>query len=883
LTESLSPDFHDSLLICGPPASGKSRAALDHFLSNSASVLVTPSATMAEHIRNQLARAGLRVRPSRVLTLAHFLDRLGAPAAPSTPALNLAIEEALDRLRPPRFQAVAEYRGFRGVVAALLDEIALDETSAGKSGRAAIPPDLARLFGEVESALAMRDMATRSARLSAAAGSSNEPPSQIVFDGFFTLSDAELKFVESLAARTRVIVTLPEWPGAANARARLIAAGFGETRLTHVYRTPSQEAFCAPTLEQETEEIARRILDEAARGVPLHDIGIVLRTRDPYAPALESTLARFGIPVRFYFADPLASHPAIDFLGGIVRGTLNGWDHDALLRLLRMPVSGLGASPEGDRFDFELRERLPGRGLPIPELPADSGFNDSLAALNSWPRDRLSAKQWAASVKTLRAMIPAPASTSFTRDEISTEQLEASLETWRSTAAALDAFDAALDEAGAALAASGPIALAEFWRQAEAVLELTELRVPDRRRGVVHVMDVFEARQWELPIVYVCGMIERHFPQYHREDALLGDAARRRAGLKTSSDFQREERSLFDLAITRATRQVILSYPRFDENGDETLPSFFVEGTPMVPVDTRVRPRPFRSVPRLSTAAIRDAALLPRLAEKHRKLSPSSIESFLQCPFQFFARKTLRLRERPCPPRDRLDVLVQGSILHAALAAREQMPLLGSTVFDQIFEFEVEKRRIPTTYRTEAVRLEMLRHFQMFLDSPSFRLGWNPRVEEQFEIAVTPSLTVRGRIDRLEVGPHGEALVIDYKYSAAKTIRDRVKDQEEGEVVQSGLYLFAAVKQFGLTPAGMLYCGLKKKVEWGGWHVSLAGLESTGTTCTRDALDELTDGAAKKAAEASDSILSGRIEAHPRDESKCAWCDYRDICRIETQ
>ncbi len=642
---------------------------------------------------------------------------------------------------------------------------------------------------------------------------------------------------------------------------------------------PAREAFCAATLEQETEEIARRILDEAARGVPLHDIGIVLRTRDPYAPALETTLARFGIPVRFYFADPLASHPAIDFLGGIVRGVLNGWDHDALLRLLRMPVSGLGATPEGDRFDFELRERLPGRGLPIPCLPADSSFNDSLTALNSWPRERLSAEQWAVRVKTLRTTIPAPALTSFAGDEISSEQLQ----TWRSTAAALEAFDAALDETGAALAASGRIALAEFWRQAEAVLELTELRVLDRRRDVVHVMDVFEARQWELPIVFVCGMIERHFPQYHREDALLGDAARRRAGLKTSSDFQREERSLFDLAVTRATRQVILSYPRFDENGDETLPSFFVEGIPIPAAETRVRPRPFRSVPPLSAAAIRDAALLPRLAEKHRKLSPSSIESFLQCPFQFFARKTLRLRERPCAPRDRLDVLVQGSILHAALAAREQLPLLGAAVFDQIFEFEVEKRRIPATYRTEAVRLEMLRYFQMFLDSPSFRLGWNPRVEEQFEIAVTPSLTVRGRIDRLEVGPHGEALVIDYKYSAAKTIRDRVKDQEEGEVVQSGLYLFAAVKQFGLTPAGMLYCGLKKKVEWGGWHIPLAGLESTGTTCTREALDELTDGAAKKAAEASDSILSGRIEAHPRDESKCAWCDYRDICRIETR
>ena len=58
------------------------------------------------------------------------------------------------------------------------------------------------------------------------------------------------------------------------------------------------EVFCAPTLEQETEEIARRVLEEAARGRPFHEMGIVLRTRDPYAPALTTALARFGIPAR---------------------------------------------------------------------------------------------------------------------------------------------------------------------------------------------------------------------------------------------------------------------------------------------------------------------------------------------------------------------------------------------------------------------------------------------------------------------------------------------------------------------------------------------------------------------------------------------------------
>ncbi len=123
--------------------------------------------------------------------------------------------------------------------------------------------------------------------------------------------------------------------------------------------------------------------------------------------------------------------------------------------------------------------------------------------------------------------------------------------------------------------------------------------------------------------------------------------------------------------------------------------------------------------------------------------------------------------------------------------------------------------------------------------------------------------------------------MIDYKYSAANKIRERVKDQDKGDVVQAGLYLLAAVKQFGLAPAGMLYCGLRKDVEWGGWHLPLPGLEKIGESCTVARLEELTAAAQQKALDVFASITSGDIEVRPADEKKCAWCDYRDMCRVE--
>ena len=158
-----------SLLITGPPACGKSRITIEHFLAAPDALLLTPTATMAEHIRNQLARSGLPVRPSRVITLAQFIDLAsegaGDPGAASRAALDTLISDALERLQIPRFQAVAQYRGFRHALAALIEEADGD----------ALPADVARISVEVEKALASRNLALRNQRLRAADRNSSVP------------------------------------------------------------------------------------------------------------------------------------------------------------------------------------------------------------------------------------------------------------------------------------------------------------------------------------------------------------------------------------------------------------------------------------------------------------------------------------------------------------------------------------------------------------------------------------------------------------------------------------------------------------------------------------------------------------------------------------
>jgi RecB family exonuclease len=541
----------------------------------------------------------------------------------------------------------------------------------------------------------------------------------------------------------------------------------------------------------------------------------------------------------------------IQYISGIVHAALSGWDHEVLLKSLRMPVSGLGATPAGDKLDFDMRKSLPAAGFDAawPELQMVRDVQSASLA----PED------WAARLKPLRKLVPKPE----IKDRVSYTQIDI----WRSTAAALEAFETALDTTALALDRNR-MTLGAFWRYVETTLSLEELRVPDRRRNVVNVLDVYEARQWELPIAFVCGLVERHFPQYHREPPF--------PVLPSSSERQEEEKLLYELAVTRATEELVLSYPRFNEKGDPALRSFFLDQETPVEL-TAARPFVKRDPPPASEIP----RTHPDLRKQHAQLSPTSIESFLQCPFQFFAKKTLRLRERPLKPRDRLNVLLQGSILHKALAGYVNQPMFGAGWIDQVFCDECRDHNIPPGYRTEAVRLELLRHFEAFITDRTWPLSWPSRTEQDFTISLTRDLAIRGRIDRLDLGPRHQAIVIDYKYSAGNKIRERIRDHADGNLVQGGLYMLAAERAFQLDPTGMFYCGLRKSVSWDGWHANLPGLAGLGESTTPAALRELIDSAKEKAVETFEQIASGSMDVRPADTKKCQWCDYNDICRFE--
>jgi RecB family exonuclease len=303
---------------------------------------------------------------------------------------------------------------------------------------------------------------------------------------------------------------------------------------------------------------------------------------------------------------------------------------------------------------------------------------------------------------------------------------------------------------------------------------------------------------------------------------------------------------------------------------------------------------------------LRDPKLLEDL--RARPWSASSLELWIACPAKWFVERMLRPDSSEPDP----EPLMRGGLAHAALrdtleGLRERTgsarliparlglarELLGESLARHARDFPLSARpeRVPGARRKLEADLERyLRHAAETataareedprLEPTHLELGFGFDEEDGLPaLDLGGGVRLRGRIDRIDVGPGGEAVVYDYKGAYVTPAARWIEDGK----VQLALYMRAAERLLGLRVVGGMYQPL------GGGDLrargALDGTAGVQLECVRtdvlDAgeLDALVEDAVALARRAAGEAVAGAIQARPRTCAYTGGCEYPAICR----
>ncbi len=542
------------------------------------------------------------------------------------------------------FTPVARMPGFPRALARTLHELRLagvvPAALATQGGAAA---DIGRLLARVDDALASASVEDRAALFAAAAGAwtSGQVPwlgAPVVLLDVPLDSAAERRFADAICRQaSRVLVTAPE--GDESATATLAALGATaihlpdtappSSDLAHLRRFVFAPApppvrsragdvrfFSAPGEGREAIEIARRVLDEASRGVPFDEMAIVLRAPQHYLGLLEHAFGRAQVPAYFNRGtrrpDP-AGRAFIALLSCACEG-LSAKRFDEYLSLGQVPElvrNGAAEPPDSDE------EAIVAGTLRAPwkweELIVESSViagTDREDGKRRWRRrlDGLAA-DYRLRLDELRGEEPESARIArYERDLRNLDHLRAfalpivdALADWPPAASwgewierfgslaprvlrGPDRVLATLAELRP-MAEVGPVPLDEARDVLQDRLLALDWEPPPRRYGRVFVGSPHQVRGRLFRVVFVPGLAERLFPQRLREDPLLLDDVRHELadaglaagdGLVTRAERTAAERLLLRIAIGAAVERLYLSYPRLDvAESRPRVPSFY--------------------------------------------------------------------------------------------------------------------------------------------------------------------------------------------------------------------------------------------------------------------------------------------------------------------
>ncbi|MEA2293009.1 MAG: hypothetical protein QOE86_648, partial [Solirubrobacteraceae bacterium] len=475
-----------------------------------------------------------------------------------------------------------------------------------------------------------------------------------------------------------------------------------------------------------------------------------------------------------------------------------------------------------------------------------------------------------------------------------------------------------------ALAAADPGLVGGAAGALEALADV-EVRQGGARGTGVLLADPLAVRARRFRAVVVCGLQDGAFPRGPVPEPFLDDGDRRALATATGitlplhEDVLARERFLFYSAVSRASEVLFLSFRASDEEGEPQLRSPFVDDVRDLFTEDLWRARGRRLLAEVTwpaaqaptplelrrsqaaaaaggegvpLAAPRSDAVRRVLADREVE-SARGLEAFAACGVRWLVERVLKPgRIDPDP-----EPMARGSLAHAVLE-RTLRGLKDHTGSARLTSGSLEAARGELraaigelgASRAGARAKAALRALEVDLGrwleaecttGPGFEpqlLEWSFGGEHDAHgtLDLGP-IRVSGRVDRVDVGPGGEALVRDYKNSKGYP---RATWAEDGHL-QAALYAIAVRDVLGLKPAGAVYQPLRGK-DLRPRGAAVAGDAATGLV-DNDVVEAgeweaLLDTLAGEASDAAQRMRAAEIRPCP-ERCSPVGCAYPGICR----
>jgi len=534
------------------------------------------------------------------------------------------------------------------------------------------------------------------------------------------------------------------------------------------------EVLYSDRVENEAELVAKKIKEYKG---DFKDIAILVRANNHAEPFVHA-LARAGIPYQFLGPGQLFRQPEIKDLVAYLKVLYNFEDNVAMYRVLSMDI-----------FDIPPRDIA---AIVIDARKYGISFFEACEARLSFPRRRESSqdKRWIPDqvgddIGKLVSMIhkhlglikkeSAGQILYFFLEETGLLKKLTTYKTAKEEKAAeniakffnkLKTYEVDHEEAGV-FAVVDWIDLSMNLGESPAATDMDW-----SENNAVNILTIHSAKGLEFPVVFLVNLVSARFPTIERKEQIPIPDALVKEILPVGDYHEEEERRLFYVGMTRARDLLYFTGAKFygEAKREKKLSPFIFEaiGKKEIAVCEHTK-----QLPLLDWAKIEEPESKP-VRQTINYLSYSQLDTFATCPLQYKYRYILRI---PVPPSA---ALTFGDTMHRVMQSFYTLVRSGKhPTKKQLVDFlETHWQRIG--YRDRAYEEKMKRHGVELLEGfydKGYDAGVIPAaLEEPFKLRITPTLSVGGKIDRMDKLADGTVEIIDYKTGTAPKTKDPKKD-----------------------------------------------------------------------------------------------------------